>query len=98
MSQYFATHARRKVNVGNIDWNVYCISEYTTLSSNIIVLSDNSTVVLWESITGSGRPVPGMPNVSILPSFVRPDKTVDTLPVKASEKGIQLPKSLIYCR
>ena len=77
-----------RLHVGNMDWNVYCLSEYPALSSNITVLLDNSKVVLGESMTGSGRLVPGMANASIVLSFVRPDETVDTVQVATVEKGI----------
>jgi len=77
-----------RLYVGCNDWNVYCLSEYPALSSNVTVALDNSKVVLGESVSGSGRLVPGMADASILLDFVRPDGTVDNMQVVTVQKGV----------
>ena len=83
-----ATLYEGKLYVGCNDWNVYCLSDYPTLISNVTLELDRSKVVMGESVKVSGRLVPGMANASILLSFVRPDGTTDDVQVAIAEKGV----------
>ncbi len=76
-----------RVYVGNNDWNVYCLAEYSALNSSLTIELAEPKIVLGESVTGSGHLVPGMANASIMLSFVKPDGTVDNLQVATFEMG-----------
>ena len=82
-----ATLYEGRLYVGYNDWNVYCLSEYPALNSNVTLELDRSKVVMGESVKVSGRLVPRMANASILLSFVRPDGTTDDVQVATIEKG-----------
>jgi outer membrane protein assembly factor BamB len=76
-----------RVYVGNNNWNVYCLSEYPALNSNVTIEVANPKIVLGEFVTGRGHLVPRMANASVMLIFVRPDGTVDDVPVATFEKG-----------
>lgn len=77
-----------KLYVGNNDWNIYCLSEYPELSSNLTLAVDSAKVFLGDSVHVSGRLVPGILNEAISLFFVRPDETVDDTQVITAEKGV----------
>jgi len=83
-----ATLYEGKLYIGCNDWNVYCLSEYQTLNSSVVLEVNNSTIFLGASVNVSGCLVPGMTNASVSLFFVRPDGTVDDVQVTTAEKGL----------
>jgi eukaryotic-like serine/threonine-protein kinase len=76
-----------KVYVGNNDWHVYCLTEYPILKSNVALELKKNAFELGETVTGCGLLVPGIANVPIMLSFVKPNDNVVEIQVETSEKG-----------
>jgi outer membrane protein assembly factor BamB len=77
-----------RVYVGCNDWNLYCLAEYSRITSNVTIELTKSKVVLGESVTGFGQLAPGMANESIIVTFIKPDGTTNQIQVTTFENGV----------
>jgi outer membrane protein assembly factor BamB len=76
-----------KAYIGNQDWNVYCLTDYPAMNSNITFELEKTKVDLGESVTGYGQLTPEIAHAPITVTFVKPDGTKDDIQVTALEKG-----------
>ncbi len=74
--------------MGTNDWKVYCFSDYPVIVSRVSVELNKPQVALGSSVIVSGKLAPGIPNASLILTFVKPDCTMDNIEVKALEKGV----------
>jgi outer membrane protein assembly factor BamB len=76
-----------RVYVGSNDWNVYCLSEYPALSSNITVSLTKTEVFIDELVTGFGQLTPGMENATVSVVIVDPNGTATITHVPTTSRG-----------
>jgi hypothetical protein len=77
-----------KMYVGTNDWKVYCFSDYPAIPSRVSVELNKSQVTLGNSVIVSGKLAPGIPNASLILTFVKPDGVMDNIEVKTLERGV----------
>ncbi len=76
-----------RVYVGSNDWKVYCLADYSALSSSISVSLTKTEVYSDELVTGWGQLTPAMPNATVAVTVVNPDGTSSTMLVVTSTTG-----------
>ncbi|MCW4017211.1 MAG: PQQ-binding-like beta-propeller repeat protein [Candidatus Bathyarchaeota archaeon] len=76
-----------RVYVGSNDWNVYCLSEYSALTSSVTVVLDKNEVESDELVTGWGQLTPALSNATITVMLVKPDGSMTTLDASTTETG-----------
>jgi hypothetical protein len=73
-----------RLYIGNNDWNLYCLTEYSAENSNIDLRIDNSKVIMGDSVKVLGILSPALPNSSITLTFTKPDGAKDNVKVAVS--------------
>ena len=76
-----------RLYVGDNDWNLYCLTEYSAVNSNIDLRIDNSKVIIGNPVKVLGTLSPEQPNSSITLTFTKPDGTQDNVKVAVSADG-----------
>ncbi|MFH1327251.1 MAG: PQQ-binding-like beta-propeller repeat protein, partial [Candidatus Bathyarchaeota archaeon] len=72
---------------GSNDNNVYCLDDYPVMNGKIFTKLDKDQVAKGEVVTGHGHLTPGIAQVPITVSFLKPDGTVDSMQVAAQKDG-----------
>ena len=76
-----------RLYIGNNDWNLYCLAEYNTATSQITLQTDKSKLELGGSLTVSGQLSPAISNAVITLTFSRPDGSKDNITVTTKADG-----------
>jgi outer membrane protein assembly factor BamB len=76
-----------RLYVGNNDWNLYCLAEYTAQNTNINLQVDNSKIKLGTSLKVYGVLSPALPNSTITLTFTKPDGTKDNIKTAVAPDG-----------
>lgn len=76
-----------KLYVGSADSNVYCFSDFPTITTSITIALGKNEINLTQSLTGCGQLSPQIPNAPITVTFARPNGTLVDLHVTTLENG-----------